>query len=94
MTRDWLYQTPDKKYAICKSLDSMWTEIFGHDVVEYLICKFDKSLAEWANKNPTSKISDYFIFRSEETMTDCFRWLEKKGIITKQEADEQIRLYS
>ena len=87
---NWLYQTPDKQYAIGKQNDPEWFKIFGDDVVEYLLCKYDKSLADWNKKNPKSHLLDYYIFRSEETFKDCIDWLIKNKKITQEEYDEWI----
>jgi len=87
---DWLYQTPDKEWAIDKNNDPEWHEIFGDDSVEYLICKHDESLADWNKKNKKSYLSDYYIFRSEETFKDCINWLIKNKKITQEEYDEWV----
>jgi hypothetical protein len=82
---NFIYQTPDKRYAVEEQNDPEWHSVFGDDAIEYLICKYDKSLAEWNKKNKKSHLSDYYIFRSEETLMKCFEWLVKKKIISQEE---------
>jgi hypothetical protein len=74
---NFIYQTPDKKYRI-RTHDTLWHEIFGDDIEEYLICKYDAQLDK-------PGFSGYFIFRSEQSLKDAFGWLLKKGKITKEE---------
>jgi len=82
---NFIYQTPDKKYAIEEQDDPEWHMVFGDDITEYLILKYDKSLADWNKKNKKSHLSDYYIFRAEETLKECFEWLLKKKIISQEE---------
>ena len=79
----WLYQTSDKQYAIEKYYNSEWKEIFGDDIVEYILCKYDKQLDK-------PGFSGYYSFRSEETFKDCINWLIKNKKITQEEYDEWV----
>ncbi len=91
---EWVYQTPDKQYVIQEQNDPEWKEIFGNDITEFLICKYDESLCNWNKKNPDVHFTDYYIFRSEETLKDCFEWLKKNNKISVEEMENNKHLWS
>jgi hypothetical protein len=67
---NWIYQSPDKKWAIKQQDDPIWQQIFGIEP-EYLICKFCLDVS--------------WIIQSKKTIKECFEWLVKENAISQEE---------
>ena len=94
----YLYQTPNTVYRISKQNDPIWFEIFNIEsekpIAAYYISRYEPSLASWNVHNPDARLSDYIIIQSKETLEECFQWLKKYNIISKDEMEYQIKRFS
>jgi hypothetical protein len=77
---NFIYQTPDNLYNIQK----LENPIFGLDVSEYVIAKYDPEMFQW---------DGFYVFRPEDKLKDCFEWLVKHGKISQEEMNNQEHLW-
>lgn len=84
-----VYETPDKTWQIRKTVDSLWQEVFGKDIVCYNVCKYEESLKKWNDEN-NNFLADYVIIYSTEKIKTAFQWLKTMNIISNDECLFQI----
>lgn len=79
------YETPNKQFRVHKCNNISWEEVFGVEIIIYLIYKI-KPMIEDLND------SSYQLVHSTEKPETAFRWLRWNKIISSDEMRHQISL--